>query len=560
MRLSRRKRWFLWGLFVFALLLGALALAAERYVEPVLRKRIGVLIVQGSDSLYKWRLDKLEASLFGGHVEMDGLHIEVDSVHYYRLLAEKRLPPLTLSVDMPHGHLRGVDVFNLLLARNVRIGELLTQDARIDLWRNGREERRNWNRPPLWKMIRPNINTIVLKKLQLDGVHFAYRNAGSDSNDIQLKFDTCTALIRDIRIDSAAAVDPERIGFCRYVRLHFHDLKFRSADSSIKLKAKTIDYNSEERLLSITDFKLQPTLKDKESFYAAQTQQRQMTVIEFARLDLARFRMEEFVRNNAIIADSLLIDTPSIRIYTDKTLPPTLEGKMGSYPQQLLLHAATDVHINGIALRAANLVYTERGEKSGQEGTITFDRVNIDASNVTNMPDAIARDGTCRLRISGRLLRSSPIDALFTFYLAQPEGRFAAQGSIRNVQAAQLNGIAEPLAGIRLQSLDMQELRFNLTGDEYVARGEVAMRYRNLFLIIQKEDKETGLLRTKKFLTNLVNKYTLLHDNPGPDGHEAVDRQVSRSRLMTQTYFGLIWQTIFSGMQTIMTNTADSAP
>ncbi|RYY41017.1 MAG: hypothetical protein EOO08_03590 [Chitinophagaceae bacterium] len=556
MPLSRRKRWFLWGLSIFAFLMVLLAVAAERYVEPALRKRIGVLIVQGSDSLYNWRMGKLDVSLFGGHVAIEGLHIEVDSNQYRVLLAEKRLPPLTMNVDMPYGHLRGIDVFNLLLGRNVRIGELVTEGAHIEVWRNGREQRQNWNRPPLWKMIRPNINSIVLKRLKLEGVRFGYRHA-DDSGDVQLKFDTCSALVRDIRIDSAASVDPERIGFCRYVKLHFYDLKFRSADSSMKLKARTIDYSSEDKLLSIRDFKMQPTLKDKESFYEGADKQREMTVIEFAQLDLTKFRMEEFVRNNAVMADSLLVDTPSIRIYTDKTLPPTLEGKMGRYPQQLLMHARTDIHIKGIALRDANLTYTERSEKSGQEGTLALNHLNITVSNVTNIKTEIMRDSTCRLEANGNILGTSPLRATFLFFLNEPEGRFQCNGTIANVQASQLNGLAEPLAGIRMQSLDLQELRFRLEGNDYTARGEVGMRYRNLYLVLQKEDEETGLLKTKKLLTKLVNKYTLLHENPAPDGYEAVARNVERSRLMTQTFFGLVWKTIFSGMQTIMTNTAD---
>ncbi|GAB4093462.1 hypothetical protein [Flaviaesturariibacter terrae] len=556
MRLSKRQRWFLGGFSVFVLLLLGFALAAERYVEPLLRKRIGIIIVQGSDSLYTWHLDRLSASLFGGHVEMDGLHVGVDSNRYRRLRDERRLPPLTWQVDMPHGHLRGLDVFRLLLGRSVQISELFTKDARIDVERNGKETRVNSERKPLWKMIRPGLNEIVLRELRLEGVRFAYRQSG-DSANLQLKFDTCSALIRDIRIDSVAATDPDRIGFCRYVKLHFYDLKYRSPDSSYKLKAKTIDYNSEEELLSISDFKMQPTLKDKEDFYQGASVQREMNVIEFARLDLQRFRLESFVRSNAIIADSLLIDTPSIRIYTDKTLPPSLEGKMGRYPQQLLLNALTDISIRGIALRGAGLTYTERSEKSGQEGTLSFERLNISVSNVTNIPDSIRRDSTCRLVASGSLLHGSPIDASFRFYLGAPEGRFDAEGRIRNVHASQLNGLAEPLAGIRLQSLDLQELRYNLSGDEYTARGTVRMRYNNLVLLLQKENPETGLLQTKKFLTKLLNKYTILHDNPGPDGRAIVARNVERSRLMTQTYFGLVWQTIFSGIQTIMTNTGE---
>jgi hypothetical protein len=559
MSISRRKRWFLSAFLFMVLLLGALAIAAEKFVEPALRKRLDVLVLQGSDSLYRYKIGKLDISLFGGRIEIDDLELWVDSTRYGQLLAQKKLPQLTLNIDMPHGHMRGVDVFNLLLGRKVRIGEIFTQDARIEISRNGPAVQSNEVKPPLWKMIRPGIKEIVLKTLRLEGVRFAYRYA-NDSTDMQVKFDTCSAIVRDVRIDSASASDPTRIGFAKAIKLHLYDLKFRSSDSAYKLKAKTIDYNSDNRLLSITGFKLQPTLKDKETFYENQALQREMTTIEFARLDLQQFKLEAFFHSNAIVADSLLVDSAQIGIYTDKRLPPTLEGKSGKYPQQILLRAAVDLHIKGIGLRNASLKYTERSEKTGQEGTLSLQSLDIYVSNVTNMTDVIAKDTNCHMRASGLIQGASPLQVEFNFPLNAPESRFTMMGTIRNTNAAQLNKLATPLAGITLSSLDLQELRFALAGDEYVARGSVYMRYRNLFMLLQKEDKETGLLSTKKFLTKLVNKYMIMHDNPGAGLPEYAALHVEQSRLMTQTFFGLIWNTIFSGIQIIITNTGEPVP
>ncbi|RYZ23289.1 MAG: hypothetical protein EOO16_05615 [Chitinophagaceae bacterium] len=553
---TRFRRWLLsLGIFT-VLLVGGVAWASNHYVEPILRERIGILIVQGSDSLYRYKLDNLEASLFAGHVEVDGLEVAVDSARYKLLAAEGRLPAITFNVSMPHGHLRGIGLWSLLVGRKVHIDELFTEDARIELWRNSREARRSAPPPPLWKAIRPGLSEIVLNRLRLDGVRFAYRYE-SDSSNLQLKFDTCTALIRDIRIDSLAATEPDRIGFCRYVNLHFYDLKFRSPDSTFKLKAKVIDYSSEERTLTIREFKLQPTLKDKESFYAAAGLQRQMTVIEFDRLDLKRFRMEDFFHDNAVRADSLVIDAPVIDLYTDKTYPPTLDGKTGSYPNQLLLKAGTEIDIKAMALRRAALTYTERAEKSGREGVVKLEGLNLLITNVTNMPSLIRRDSVCRMRAEGRIL-GSPIEADFGFDLSptNPEGRFTVTGVVHGMRAPQLTAIAEPLAFVRLQRFDLQELRFSLRGDEYGAGGEVRMRYRNLFLELQKENEQTGLLQSKKFLTKILNKYTIRHDNPEA-GVEQAALHVQQSRLMTQTFFGLIWKSVFSGMQTIMTNTGE---
>jgi hypothetical protein len=559
MHRTRLRRWLL-SMFLFTiLLLGFLAWAAEHYVEPILRERIGILIVQGSSGLYRYKMARLEASLFGGQVEIDGLQMFVDSTRYRQLAAESRLPAITVNIDMPHGHLRGVGLWSLLAGRQVRVDELFTADARIELWRNSRDVQRSAPPPPVWKAIRPSLAGISVKRLRLEGIRFAYRYA-TDSSNMQLKFDTCTALIRDIRIDSAAAVDPERIGFCRYVSLHFYDLKFRSPDSSFKMKAKVIDYSSEGRLLSIQGFKMQPTRKDKESFYKGASLQQEMTVIEFDRLDLKRFRLEDFFNGNVIRADSLVVDAPQIQIYTDKTLPPTLEGKSGRYPHQSLLKAGNDIDIGTLALRHASLTYTERAEKSGQEGTLKLEGLNIIASNVTNIAALIAKDSLCRMRATGRIQGSSPITVNFDFNLTDTFGRFKAEGSISNVHAGQLNGLAEPLAYVRLQRFDMQELRFSLRGDDYGAYGDVQMRYRNLYLELQKEDRVTGLLQSKKFINKIINKFTLLHDNPDASGREMMAKNVQQSRLMTQTFFGLIWKTVFGGMQTIMTNTGEPVP
>jgi hypothetical protein len=157
--------------------------------------------------------------------------------------------------------------------------------------------------------------------------------------------------------------------------------------------------------------------------------------------------------------------------------------------------------------------------------------------------------------LKGSILGKSPIDLNFIFYLDSANGRFDAKGTIKNISAAQLNNLAEPLANTRLQSFNMHQLQFDLTGDDYGAKASVSMRYDNLYVVLQKKDKETGEVSTKKFITKIVNKYTLRDSNPGPDGQERKATAVVRSRLTSQAFFGLVWQTIFTGMQQVMMNT-----
>ncbi|HYH15169.1 MAG TPA: hypothetical protein VD794_08115 [Flavisolibacter sp.] len=348
---------FLFFLFIF------LMFVAERFVEPIIKERLHTLIVQGSDSLYTYQLGNLDASVLGGNVEIENLQVNVDSNRYRQLLAKNALPSLTMELDILKGHIKGIGVFALLFSKKVLVHEIYSQDANVRLIRHKKERRVAYREPqPLWKAIQPAIKLIDIDHIELDGIKLLYKHADT-SESMKLQFDTCYALLDDIRIDSTSSLDESRVGFTRDISMRFRDLKFRTPDSTYKMKAEEINFSSTDRILELVDFKVQPTLKDKEDFYRAVGVQKSMNVISFERAQLTNFQLDRFVHSDVIAADSLLIETPEFYFYTDKTYPPLLESKMGKYPHQNLLNMDATVQIKGMAVRNANLTYVERAEK-----------------------------------------------------------------------------------------------------------------------------------------------------------------------------------------------------
>jgi len=76
------------------------------------------------------------------------------------------------------------------------------------------------------------------------------------------------------------------------------------------------------------------------------------------------------------------------------------------------------------------------------------------------------------------------------------------------------------LANVQINSCNIHDLEFNVSGEDYSATGNVRMRYTNLFLTLRKTDEETGETKTKKFLTKVLNRFVIWSDNPGPGGIE----------------------------------------
>ena len=522
----------------------------NRFIEPILKDRIHTLIIQGSDSLYTYTLGKLNANFYGGNVEVENLQIKVDSNRYDYLRNRNALPSLTMQLSLQKGNIKGVGIIDLLFGRKIRIEEILSKQADIILSRHIHPHDIAQENIPVWKAIQPKITSIYVAKIKLEGIKLLYKNEDT-SESVKLQFDRCDASFEDILIDSAAANDTTRMGFTKSISMRFNDLKFRTSDSTYKMKAKEIRYSSKDRLLEVDSFKLQPTL-DKDDFYEAANRQTSLYYIQFAKVRFVNTRLDHFIHNNIIDADSVVFEKPDVKIYNDKSLPPDFESKVGKYPHQRLLHAGATIIVKNISFKNAAFEMTEKDATTNQEGTLSLTNINFNAENVTNDILRIKKNGICSADFEGTILGKSPLQLSLKLYLDSVNGRFDATGSVKNISAAQLNQIAVPLGNVQINSCTIQYLQFAVSGDDYSAVGNVRMRYNNLSITLRKTDEETGETKTKKFLTKVLNRFIIWPDNPGADRVERTSQNKRVARLTTQSFFGLLWKTVFAGMQDVM--------
>lgn len=527
-----------------------LLIFVDRFVEPILRDRIHTLIVEGSDSLYTYKLGDLKANFFGGKVEVRNLQINIDSNRYQYLRDHNRLPVLTMQLDLELGSIKGINILSLVFGKKISVEELRSKKADIKLSRHLQVKGSMESDQPLWKSIQPKIQSIVVDRIKLDGVKMLYKNADT-SESVKLQFDECNALFEDIRIDSASFFDTTRIGFTKNISLRFHDLKFRTADSSYKMKAEWITYSSRDNILEVDSFKLQPTL-EKEDFYKSNPVQQTLYYVEFQKVRFVNTRLDRFINNDVINADSLIFLVPNVSMYMDRTMQPVFQSKIGNYPHQKLLASSSVIDVKTIVAQHADLLYTEKNAKTLQEGKVAFNDFDLVASNITNDRRLIAKNNSLNVAAHGKILGSSEFSLNFKFFLDSVNGSYESWGHIKNISTEQLRPLGAALANVQINSFNIHNIDFSIRGRDYDASGNVKMRYNGLSLTLKKLDEETGEVKTKKFLTKILNKFVMWSDNPGPDGIERTSNEAKALRLSTQSFFGLLWKTIFDGMQDIM--------
>jgi hypothetical protein len=303
-------------------------------------------------------------------------------------------------------------------------------------------------------------------------------------------------------------------------------------------------------MIEVDSFKLQPTLQ-KEDYYKTTGLSNSLYYIEFDKIRMTNVDLARLFHNDALIADSFLVDKPRLSIYLDKTQERVFMVRTGSFPHQRLRNAATTINIKHIILTGAKIEYTEKNLLTRQEGKLLLHPVNMHIQNATNDHFVIKANPLCTVSADAKILGGSPLQMGMTFYLDSANASFNVKGNIKNVTAAQLNQLSVPLANIYLPSLQLHELDFFIKGDEWTTWTDVHMRYSNLALVMRSIN-EQGVNETKGFLTKLLNRYVIHTSNPGPEGIERSAKNVRFMRLMTQAFFGVIWKSLFGGMQGVM--------
>jgi hypothetical protein len=550
-RLSKRRRkaFIITGAALVSVVILFLVFV-NSFLEPMVRSRLHTLIIKGSDSLYTYTLGDLQTSFIKSAVVLKNLRLRIDSNRFRQLNADGALPAITVELNLIKGSMEGIGFFPLLLKKRLSFSNIRMQDASITIYRHRLPGSRPEKVPPLWKTIRPAVKSIGVRTVRLGNLRLAYRDADT-AQLVRLRLESCFARLDDFRVDSASFADTSRVFYMKDISVDIGRMDFFSADSLYHLQAGNLTYNSVTEVLQVSDVSLRPTL-DTAAFYRRVGYRVNRNSISFQRMKMTGFRLYRLWNEGKAVADELLVDGPRLDIYLDKTFPPHPDSRIGRSPQIWIRNVGYGITVNRAAFRNASLVYTEKNEKTGHEGQIRVDDLDLRFSNITNDSLRIRKLPQCIVEANGNIPGGIPLKAKFIFHPGDPAGRFEGSGTIGAVNAAQLNPVSEPLAGMQIRSFDMQYLQFSLSGDPLTAISNVSMPYKNLQIVFLKTDKETGSVSPKKGITKLLNRYIIYDANPEPGAAERKASGIKKTRTSTQSFAALIWQSIFAGMQDLM--------
>ena len=113
------------------------------------------------------------------------------------------------------------------------------------------------------------------------------------------------------------------------------------------------------------------------------------------------------------------------------------------------------------------------------------------------------------------------------------------------MDAAAFNAISIPL-GLTSVKGQINDVVFNMTGNDNQAQGKLTMLYSNLKIESFKQDEKGDTLKSKK-LENIFSNALIKDNNPANGVTRSADFMYKRD--LNKSFFNLLWKSIFDGVQ-----------
>jgi hypothetical protein len=334
----------------------------------------------------------------------------------------------------------------------------------------------------------------------LEGYNFLFDSIGKKAGRLSI----ASIALRDLAIQSSSLLRAKKL-IEENQQFRVHGLTGSYADDENEFKWHNAGYDKYSKRFSLDSFSYRPVM-DIAAFTANHPFQTDYIQLNTGPIRAGPFDIDGYLNDSIIRIGELRIDDLNFTDYRDNRLPfragiikPLFVPRILSIPIKL--------SIDSVYFQNANAVYSEVNPKTNQTGVVPVTRMTIRLFPVRNF--GLSPTDSLRVQANGYLmdsmwlrlrLRESYTDSLYGFLLTL---------RMRGNDFRLLNPVLTPLVSAKLKSGWLDTLSMRVAGGEYMAFGEMDMRYHDLKIQVLKNGSE----KKGAFLSFLANTFLVKNKN-----------------------------------------------
>ncbi|HRU60799.1 MAG TPA: hypothetical protein P5565_04955 [Bacteroidia bacterium] len=322
--------------------------------------------------------------------------------------------------------------------------------------------------------------TAAVRKLVLQHVGFFYKNRSRELREVMVDGLEANSLL----LNPQLVRSPER-WWPEQKRMELHNASFHWHLKESELSLANAAWSAATKHFTAEDVSFRPYLSP-DSFLSARAFETDYLRLHRGRLELEELDLD-FLEETRFRSRKATVSDAFLEVRRDKRLPDPI-GQLKPLPVQQLMRLGFDFRIDTFAVTNGHVEYTEIGDKSGQPGTVSFDRLQATLTGIRSRD--VADGDSLRLKANARFLDTTDIALRFRESYLDTLGGFVLTAAIAPFDLRVLNPVIEPIAATRIKRGILDTLRMRVTARDYLSRGEMQFYFRELNVDFSNPEKK----------------------------------------------------------------------
>lgn len=548
-------RWIGIGLLVLLVLYAGISVALHilfdaEYVEG----KINEALTAETDGVYQVEVDAVRWSLVRRAVRAEQVALRPNPQAVERLQDAGRPPAFEGSADVSELGIEGVHLWPLLWNRELRVNAVTVRQPHVHIaatGRSGGEEEQEETHDPaasVHQRLARSLPEVQVQQVSVDGGIVSLEQSPEHPSPSDTLWGVSTR-IRDLAIDSVSARDTSRVLFSEDIRIAFDGYRHVSADSLYALTLGPMRVSTREASMVADSVRLAPTVPD-DAFMRRHEYQTDRFVTAARRVDLDGFDIRQLIEEQALHLERAHLDSLVVDAYRDTRLPLEDPEAPAPMPNEAFRTLDRDVRIDTIRVTDGYTAYSERHEGAPEPGIISFEDLSASIYNVTNDPGRMTLETPAVIDARTRVAGAGRLQTTIRLPLLSPHLTFSYEGQLGSMDARAFNTAFVNMAGVRVESGEVDSLWFDADIQEGNATGSVQGIYRDLEIeILDEEFREQGV--TGRLKTFAANELVLESENT-PDDGELRAGTIDRAHNEDEPFFQFLWLSLRSGLYSLV--------
>jgi len=440
----------------------------------------------------------------------------INDIRFFSLGNEKESPLIFSAQGLL---LKDISIVSRPQLPELFIGNIVLQHSFVEVNKGGQKNDATFNleKLNLFASIKHELSALKIENLELTQVDLHLNHLKQFGyQGLVLKGLSLSA--ENIMLDSNNRVfTDDKFLYCDNLNLELHSFTTTSLAPMYQAGFSSLSFNSRNRNIRMDSVKLTP-IYDKSAFSANSEYQRDRVELLVPSLEIDKLGIRDMIFRKRFQAKKLIVHSPNIHIYKDKTLPfDTSVYK--TMPAQMLRELPFYLSLDTLRIQNGRLQYEELLDMMPQAGMVYFDKLNAEVIGISNDEDFRKYGGTLKLTAVARLMSATNVYLSSVFYLNSPKQSFAMTASAESFSANILNPLIQPLTLISASDGEVSQMQMMVKGDDDVGVGSMSLRYSNLKIDVLRE-KNLEESQLVSFLANAIlikkNNKSLFVPRKGP--------------------------------------------